>query len=675
MMETSNKDITEVLSMDEINNLNIICAATGRRLTDEQMIFASDFTKPTISFSDAGTGKTYAVAVGLVHTQTYHKVQGNKICVMSFTRESAREISSRYDLMSSYKMLSSRANFSTFHSLCYSIVNEAYGRPDIHEFDYNSDLAALRNYVEQEGIGDASDMWLKRLVYAMNSLNSSFIFDPEEMKVTLKFRQLDMDPITFNKIRKQWFIRQVGLKSMPQGDLPLHCYNLLMHNDRIRAKYRHMFDILVIDEFQDMSILYIKIIKELCKTPIVIGDMKQQIYAFNGASDAIQREFFDSYPDARVCPLTQSFRCKDEIVSYAMNLISRNKSASYGFKGIGKGGMVDVLRNREISIDTIADEIYDYQKNVETKGNKDIMFLFRNNFSGMVIMETLYQHGVRFRTSKFKRVMDLPIFKELCTLLEAIDDDKDVEKVWEALKLFDEFKYQRMSNCPIIQIITKYDRGWLEIEYKYRDPSMLSMIEILKICREGMRSGKTAGQLFSTMLPIYENLIIHGRWYMLEFPKEFYFNLVAPIANNKTYDQLRADETEKMMLNREAMDHFDGVRCYTIHSAKGLEADEVYVIDCDQGVIPSDKNLKTYVDQRCTYEAARMIRNERNLLYVAVTRAKTKVHICYTSELAHLIANPDNNEYCYLDEIYENTPHEYYNSYYYEALYNYRKEQ
>lgn len=659
------------ISDDILNNLNSVCAATGRKLTEEQALFASDFTKPTISFSDAGTGKTYAVAVGLVHTQTYYKISGDKICVMSFTREAAREISERYEKMSKFKFISTKARFSTFHSLCMSIIKDAWGHPNIKDFDYDTDLKALRSYVENEGITDVSDAWLKKLLQALNALNASFIFDPEEIKTVYKFKQLDIEPIVFNSIRKSWLLRQKALKTIPRGDIPLHCYDLLMRNKEIRNKYGKMFDILVIDEFQDMSVLYIKIIKEICKVPIVIGDMKQQIYAFNGASDDIQREFFDSYPDARICPLTQSFRCKDEIVDFATSLINANEPEYYGFSGVGKGGIVDIIRNRELPIEEIAKEIYNYQQHIETVQSKDIMFLFRNNFSGMVIMEAFYQNKVRFRSSKFKKVMDLPIFNELCKLLDAAEDPTNTNKVWEALRLFDEFKYMRRDNCGVLTVIENYKQSWLDMEYVYKEPAMSDVIKILRICRDGMRDGRTAGQLFKTLLPVYEQLIIKGRWFTLEFGKEFYFNLVAPIANGKTYEQMRFEEYDKETKNAEAMLHYDGVRCYTIHSAKGLEADVVYITDCEQGIIPSEKNLGNYVKSHCLYEAARMLRNERNLLYVAATRARNELHVCYTTELAHLISNPTSNEYSYLDEIYKTTDRSFYNLESFMALYRY----
>lgn len=200
---------------------------------------------------------------------------------------------------------------------------------------------------------------------------------------------------------------------------------------------------------------------------------------------------------------------------------------------------------------------------------------------------------------------------------------------------------------------------WLDTPYKYSDHNMNTVVDILKTVRDMMYDEKPAGVIFMRLLPIYDELIIKNQYWRLELPKEFYLNLVAPIANDKPYQLMRNEEFDKEGKNMQNMKLYEGVRCYTIHSAKGLEADEVYIIDCDQGIIPSDKNMEKYVKAKCLYEAARVIRNERNLLYVAVTRAREKVHICYNTKLSELISNPAHNNYSYLDEIYENTDRNY----------------
>lgn len=666
-------EITKSYTQQEEISMDIICAATGRKLTDEQKVFASDFTKPTISFSDAGTGKTYATAVGIVHTQQYHKVQGKKMCILSFTREAARSIKMRYDAMSKYSGIYDTANFSTFHSLCFSILTDAYGKifPESGHV-YQRDVPVLKDICIKHGLTEITDQAVRGVLRAIDSMNNNFIFDKNNLSQMLVFKELKMDETVFNDIRVDWFVSQVISRQIPQGDIPIHCYYLLQRNERIREKYHKMFDILIVDEFQDMSVLYLKILFEFAKSLVVIGDMKQQIYAFNGASDQIVEEFMKMFPDARVCPLTHSFRCKDEIIETAMRYELPNKPPVTKGTGTGTGGAVKVKSDKVFNFDEVIDRIYNMQKNRETVEQKDIMFLARNNFSVMTIIEKLYQKDVDFRTTKFKRVMDLPIFSEMCILVNAIRADKDEDKVIEALKLFSEFRWkQRPDQIGPVMAMRKTGAGWLDINYRYRDAYMVKLITLFKDVKEKVEQGISCSRIFKTLLPVYENFIIENNWWKLEFEKEFYINLVEPIIRDKSYAQMYAEENDKWNRNQQNMAVYTGVRCYTIHSAKGLEADEVYILDCDKGVVPSAKNYKKYKNKKCYYEAAKMIRNERNLLYVGVTRAKSLCVLLFHDEVSELISSPESNEYSYLDELYWGNHQEYYNDETFMALFNY----
>lgn len=665
-----------VLSDDERMSLDMACSATGRKLTEEQMIFASDFTKPTISFSDAGTGKTYATAVGLVHTQTYHKVPGNKICVLSFTREAARVIKQRYDLMTKYTFGIKEAEFSTFHSLCNSIISSAWGRPNIQKgHDWVEDVNYMHIICKRYGLDDITDTTCRQIISAIDSMNANFVFDKNNLEQMLRFKQLKMDATLFNEIRVDWFLMQATGKKIPQGDIPIHCYYLLKRNKTIRKMYSKMFDVLIVDEFQDMSVLYLKILYEVSKSITVIGDMKQQIYAFNGASDSIVKEFMHMYPDARVCSLTHSFRCKNELLDAAMKLERPNLIAEQEYEGVGTGGIVEVKSSRQFDFNQLCNDIAHMQQNKETVEQRDIMFLARNNLSVMSIIDKLYSLNVQFRTSKFKRVMDIPIFEEMCILLDAIEDDTDVNKVGNALRLFKEFRYRKSDNqIPLLSIIRNTGKGWLSINYDYKSARWTALIKLFNNLKEALAKEVPCTNIFNTLMPIYESYIIEGQWWKLEFEKEFYINLVAPIIGKKSYQRMRAEENDKLSINNTNMTLYTGVRCYTIHSAKGLEADEVYVLDCDNGVIPSAANMKKYLNAKCYYEAAKVIRNERNLLYVAVTRARNKAVLLYNSELSELIKSPLENSFSYLDEIYNSNVDEYYNDETFMALFNYSKE-
>ena len=167
-------------------------------------------------------------------------------------------------------------------------------------------------------------------------------------------------------------------------------------------------------------------------------------------------------------------------------------------------------------------------------------------------------------------------------------------------------------------------------------------------------SDATASAVFDVAMPIYDKYIIEGKYWTLEFKPEFYFGLVAPIITEKTYTVMVTEENDKKKKIEDAVTANMGVRCYTTHAAKGLEADDVYIIDADKNIFPSDKAITRYRKAGCSVKAAEEIRNERHLLYVAATRAKENLYIVYNTECSPLISSPESNEYNILDEIYIN---------------------
>jgi superfamily I DNA/RNA helicase len=120
------------------------------------------------------------------------------------------------------------------------------------------------------------------------------------------------------------------------------------------------------------------------------------------------------------------------------------------------------------------------------------------------------------------------------------------------------------------------------------------------------------------------------------------------------------EELDKEQRNRKCIQANMGIRCYTMHSAKGLEADDVYILDCDEGVFPNAKIMQNKVNAGCELDVATDIRSERNLLYVAVTRAKDNVTISYSgAEPTKLITEPMCETYHKYDSVYENAQHDY----------------
>lgn len=636
--------------------LGVISANIGSPLTEEQMEFASDFTSNTISFSDPGTGKTHTLIAGLIMAQTYHGVKGSSINCMSFTNAATNEMKKRYDKLCAKMAISPTVVFNTFHRLSRIIMKEAYPSIEVVGYIPVSDAVEIMSEFMKNIELDASDQnYVKKVLRCIDSMNSSLRFHPDNISKMYEFIELGMDIDKFQDLRVQWFINGIVQRKICQGDIPLYCLYALMSKPDIISKWKGIYEIMIVDEFQDLSLLHLQILNIISNTLIVIGDMKQQIYAFNGACPQIAVEYLKIRSDARICNLTKSFRCKQEISDFSTKVVLPNDTSVKCFEGNGSGGSISFVERRNMDWKQIAKDISDDVKIHRLAGARDIMFLYRNNASAIPIIEELYQLGVPYRCSRLVPIYELPIFKELCILANAAWQPNDTRAVTEALLLFPEFKGQKNSGkLPPIEIMEKTGKGIFDINFRYRENSSYEMLNAMAIARKKIEERKSAGIVLNNLLGVYDKYIIKGQWWRLDNTQEFYFNLVAPICNDKEYALMYAEETDKLSRNQNCINASMGIRCYTMHSAKGLEADDVYILDCDEGMFPNSKVFKNKVNSGCVYDAARDIRQERNLLYVAITRAKENVIISFSGESpTKLLTTIDNKEYARYDKVYE----------------------
>lgn len=638
----------------ERDALKLIDAMTDTVSTEEQMEFAADFTTPVISFANPGTGKSHSLIKGLIMLQTYHKIPGKKINTMSFTKEATAELKARYDKMCKKCHMTPTVNFKTFHSICRDIVLSRYPNMKIKEgFDWDKDLNALAEYMKKRGL-DAEDMYyVRKVAVAIDKLNNSLCYDPLNVIRQYSFKSLKMPIDIFQDLRSDMFIYRVIRQIIPQGSIPLYALYVLGTNKDIQSSYKQKYEVMIVDEFQDMTKLYLVILSMISSNLIAIGDLKQQIYGFNGACSEIVDEYMKTYPNARVLPLTQSFRCKNEIANFATRVYWPNDTSVVPFKGTGDGATIEIKQSAELNLTDIIKEVKVEEDKEDRENAKSTMFLFRNNYSMTPIAEELYKQGVPFRSKKFMKVMDYPIFHELTDLaLVAMEPSNESYQV-NAVKWFPEFRGYGISSNPYLEVIKGKDM--FSINYKFREESSWDFFNLMKEASVLIKRGSSAKAVFAKLLPLYDKYIIEGKWYRLDNDLDFYVNLVQTVISSKTFPKMVAEEYDKARKVEDAYNLNMGVKCYTMHSAKGLEADVVYMLDMDEGIIPSRKNYDKLIAAECDYEAAKMIREERNLLYVGLTRAKEKVVITYYDQLTELISKPQQNSYTHLDNVYAST--------------------
>ena len=645
--------------MDQLENaLSFLIAETGVRLTDEQRDVVRHFNDSMCVAASPGTGKTTTTVCGLIAAQTIHGFKGSTINAMSFTKLATAELATRYKNMAARCGINANISFNTFHSICYKIIRDRFPEFRVREIKLAEELNEFAVFLKEEGVKYADKMqFVKKCYNAMTSLNNEMLWHKMSVENNAVFAEIEpyITLRQFQVCRARWFRRNFMLRSMLQGDIPTMALYILLLYPEIQEKYRKQFQLMVVDEFQDMSLLYLEVLKLISNKLIVVGDLKQQIYAFNGANLKIFDFFKEMYPDSLVLPLSQSFRCCDEIVELANKVIAPNEIiGTDDFKGVGPGGSVTITKGNYKELTSVYESIKTRQDNKEFN---DIMFLTRNNASIIPVIEELYQRGIMFRTTKLQKVQDTEIYKDLCMLAEIAIHSTDPQYVQRVAYFMPEFKWLKARENPLLQVMAQSpyerDKSLLTMNYSYKENSSYEIINCLKRFKELNDKGLCFYEAMQPLLVIYEKYIIQGKYYLLEQTPEYYHLLVEYIVKTKTFDKMIMEEDDKAARNEHYNALHEGVRCYTFHSAKGLEAQEVYLLDVDAAIIPQVKKMERLKELGCLYDAAKELRNERNLLYVAITRAKKKLYLAYSFELSPLIASPESNELSYLDAEYK----------------------
>lgn len=634
--------------------------------TEEQKELIKRFGDgPTFCFADPGTGKTFTAIGGLLNAELFKGIPGENIYALSFTRLATSEMATRFTRACENLRITKQVNFHTLHALCRMILSENYRLLGMQNFGTAAPLSMeqARRVIEgclEEWGEEMPVNKIKNVIRAITSLNAALIFDEDSVRSRMAFKECGIDYELFDKLRGNIFAYSLLTERVSVSDMLLYTVMLLQQHPEISENFKKKCRLMLVDEAQDLSLLQLRVINLLTDNPVFIGDMKQQIYAFNGACQEVVQEFHKLFPSALDMRLSKSFRCRNEIADYATEIIKHNHVGGEDYKGIGPGGKVHVrsgLYEDGLDIVNLAEQLHEEFVNNRNRFEREYLFLTRNNISLIPIMEELYKQGLPFRVNKFAPAYEVPVIQEMCEILALCNDPSDYRSVVAMRYLIPEFKAYALTDNPYYIICKKTGCSIFEVNYQFRnadvaDEAMHVMMEV----HEQLNKGATVGELFNLMWRLYyENYVRPNEW-RFEAKPEYYIASVNSLTR-KPYNQFIQDEIRKKQVTEESERYQRGVRCYTMHASKGLEADCVYIIDANEGLIPNQSKLNRMISKQCALDAARAIREERSLCYVACTRAKEELYIIYTSENpAPLLMGA--NPYGMYDAVYEsNTVH------------------
>ena len=625
----------------------------GSPLTDEQREFAYNFNRDIITFANPGTGKTHTLTAGILVAQNYWGILPKKIFCMSYTNAATEEIKGRYKDLTQKMHSYMGVEFGTFHSLSNKILADSYRHMDIvKEYPPEETAEDMTQYLQQIAPSYSFDKKkARRIAKVIAQLNSAFVFDDENVQTKYAFQQLNLPLEEFKKLRRIWFQRGIINNTIEQGEIPLYCLYALLQKPEVGDLWKGKYEIMIVDEFQDLSLLDLQILSLVANKLIVVGDMKQQIYVFNGACPEIVDAYLEKRPNATICKLSQSFRCPQTIADLATRVIGPNLTEDSNFVGRDAADPERVTNNINIierrNIDW--DEAF---KDTDNNNLNDILILYRNNASTVPVIETLYSKKIPYRCPKFVKVTEIPVINTMCDLASAAWQPTSQDLCRKALSHFPEFRFQQY-NIPVLSAMRSSNKSLLDVNYRFDDSRSTDIINAMRNARQSIMDKKSAGAVLAKLRDVYMKHIFPNEW-IDESEVLYYLNMAAPVCNNFTYAEMINREELKALRALECQSANIGVRCYTMHSSKGLEGKTVYMLDVNEGVFPNDKVITRKHKAGCDYDAALDIRSERNLLYVAITRAKENLIISYSDEtLATLLKDPSGNAYRYYDEVYK----------------------
>lgn len=629
-------------------------ARYGQRFTEEQREFIRDITTPMFCFASPGTGKTHSATAALAVAELCHRIPGDKIYALSFTNKATTELQVRHLLMCRKFGIKQRVVFQTLHKLCSRILSNNYKLLDMSSYDVKKyDIERIHSMVlksaEEFNISLSQDK-VTDFLNAVRTLNSTLVFDKEHVMNSEVFHQCGLDYEGFTKLRSMLYNFYKLIGKIDVSDILIYTLELLTNNPELTKRIKADCRIILVDEAQDLSLLQLQLINMISDCPVLIGDQKQQIYGFNGALSELKEEFFRIHPDARKLKLTQSFRCTDEIAAHSTPIILKNKVGGEDFKGCRSGGIVEILDGTDVK--KIVSDIEKDMADNDGVIKKDILFLYRNNYAGIPVIEELFQRNIPFRSYKYPGVTNVKYIKELCDLINFARSPMTPGLDAALRYVIPEFR-GTSGRTDLMLVAHELGCSPFEVNYHFKNEYIGSTVmqALLKI-QELMRSGAKASELFNTLWPIYSNVYVSEQERYTDKPAKYYTDLVKDIAHNKTYDKFCQDENEKMKRLKQFEDLRIGIRCYTMHAAKGLEADVVHILDASRDTVPNTKFLDRMIKHKCLYDAAKTVRNERSLAYVACTRAKSELYVHYDKMcgLSPIFENSD--EFSDLDDVY-----------------------
>ncbi len=592
---------------------------------------------PQLVFAGAGTGKTRVLTAKIAFLIRQKAILPQQIFAATFTNKAAREMQARVETLIGLPLKG--LWIGTFHSLCARLLRREalhFGySPSFSIFDADDQLSLVKKIVKELQL-DERTMPPKTLLSAISRYKNACM--PPAVLANKQGSYFEQEVVRVYAVYQESLRRQ---QAMDFDDLLSQSVYLLRDNEQLRRSYQSLFKYVLVDEYQDTNLAQFYLVKLLAEGSgrvFVVGDDDQSIYAWRGAQIDNILSFEKVFPGTKVFKLEQNYRSTEAILNFAnaviiSNTVRAEKTLWTGKKG---GGAVLVTRYRDDRME--AESVCDAVKSAIARNcsPRDIAILFRTNAQSRLFEDSLRKRKIPYvlvggmSFYERKEIKDCIAYLRLCVNPK---DDISCERILNVPPrgigdksrdaLVDESKAAQKSLCEYIcstepsAALGRAQKGLAQFR------------EIMTLLLDLVAEHASPHQLCSEMLAL--------SGYLTVFEEENSEEANARIENvnellnalaiwtednpSKGIDSFLEEVSLASDIDRwEQKD--DAVSMMTLHCAKGLEFKNVFVVGCEDGILPSRQN----------FDDESKIEEERRLLYVGCTRAMESLECSHTDQ-------------------------------------------
>ena len=599
-------------------------------LNDEQRRVAEHVNGPLLVVAGAGSGKTRALTHRIAHLIVARSIPAKSIVAVTFTNKAAGELTERIEkLISTHSGGNQLPVSGTFHSLCCQLLRRhmaELGRENTFTiFDTADQKAAMKQAAKAHGF-EAKNVPISAVLSVISKWKSS-LFVPESVEAT--------GPLQ-TQAKELWAAYEDILKkanALDFDDLLVYAHRLFATAPALAERYGTAWQYVCVDEYQDTNYAQAALLKQLTKQHnniAVIGDPDQSIYSWRGADIHNIHGFTKEYPKATVVTLNQNYRSTGTILSAANAVISGHQ---YHEKKLWTENTEGAKVERYEAADEY-DEAGYVAARIEASHKSGMAFsdsavLYRTNAQSRVLEELLLRNSIPYKIIGGQKFYERQEIKDMCAYMRVIVNPRDTvsllriintprrgigDKTIEAL-MKKGTPLESAANAETLGLPARATKALqdfaaliADLTQKAKKRSVPELIEEIMVQTGLEKSWQLEGDIaFEARKENVGELINQSKRTEGLAPPLGLITFLEEVALLTDADRVEAGTDAALLM--------------TLHAAKGLEFNQVFLVGLEEGLLPGTRAMTD----------ATQMAEERRLLYVGVTRAEKKLHMSYAT--------------------------------------------